>query len=296
MTDRSGIKTVERRAQGAALPVDKLPAKELLPLLQLAHELRSPLAAIQGCLDMILQGYTANNRKLEDDLLLRARDRAAAMLAQVNDFLRLGAVRYSEFQRRIQPVQFLEILARLVPEMRVRARWRGVDLHIELPEALPCVMGTYEDMEHLLSNLISNAIKYTEPGGCVTVRFRADDGGVVGSVADTGVGIPAEDLPKIFEEFYRGQRAKEMDATGTGLGLSIVKRVVEIYGGTLGVESVVGQGTTFTFTFPPFGAVDDLRVSDIEGASPARRRGSSTDISISDLDSEESHDMESADR
>ncbi len=243
---KSARRSIERRS----LPVDGVPEAELLPLLQLVHELRSPLAAIQSCLDMVLQGYTANNAPLQDDLLARARDRAAAMLDQVNDLMRLGAVRYSLYQRRVQPVQLADVVTRLAPEMRVRARWRGIDLHVEAPDKLPCVQGTYQDMEHLVSNLVSNAIKYTKPGGWVAIRLREEGSTVVGAVADSGVGIPPEDMPRIFEEFYRSEAAKEMDAHGTGLGLAIVRRIVEVYGGTIEVTSRVGLGSTFTFRFP----------------------------------------------
>jgi two-component system, OmpR family, phosphate regulon sensor histidine kinase PhoR len=240
-------------ARGSEWSVEAVPEWELLPLLQLVHEMRSPLAAIQSCLDIVLQGYTAGNPELMDKMVSTARNRAAAMLDQVSDFLRLGAVRYAEFKGKIQPVQLMDIVYRLIPEMRVRARWRGVDLSLEMPDCLPCVLGTYEDMEHLLSNLISNAIKYTQYGGQVTVRLWAVDGEVFGTVQDTGVGIAPEDLPRIFDEFYRSRNARQMDAHGTGLGLSIAKRVAEIYGGGIEVQSQVGEGSTFTFAFPQSG-------------------------------------------
>ena len=237
-------------ARGNEWSIDAIPEWELLPLLQLVHEMRSPLAAIQSCLDIVLQGYAVGNPELMDKMVSTARNRAAAMLDQVSDFLRLGAVRYAEFKGKIQPVQLLDIVHRLIPEMRVRARWRGVDLAFEMPDCLPCVLGTYEDMEHLLSNLISNAIKYTQHGGQVTFRLWTADDEVLGAIQDTGIGIALEDLPRIFDEFYRSRNARQMDAHGTGLGLSIAKRVVEMYGGGLKVQSQVGKGSIFTFAFP----------------------------------------------
>ncbi len=256
------MQTAIRPFKVGVFSVEAVSEQELLPLLQLAHELRSPLAAIQSCLDMVLQGYTKDNPKLMDDLVSNARNRAAAMLDQVNDFLRLGAVRYGEFKRRVQPVQLANIVERLVPEMRVRARWRGVDLCVEIADPLPCVRATHEDMEHLLANLLSNAVKYTEAGGSVTVRLWATENEVIGSVQDTGVGIAPEDLPKIFDEFYRGQNAREMDANGTGLGLSIVKRVTELYGGRISVQSQVHQGSTFTFAFPKIREMEEFHPAD----------------------------------
>jgi len=228
----------------------RIPKAEILPMLQLAHELRSPLAAIQSSLDMLLQGYAVAGTDSHDEMLALARDRAEAMLARVNDFMRLGAVRHAEIERKIQPVQLLEVVRRLAPEMRVKARWRAVDFHLDLPESLPMVSATYEDMEHLVSNLANNAIKYTNPGGRVTIFLREQEGHIVGVVEDTGIGISPEDMPKIFDEFYRAESARDMDTSGTGLGLSIAKRVVDLYGGRLSVESEPGRGSRFSFTFP----------------------------------------------
>ena len=220
-------------------------------MLQLAHELRSPLASVQNALDILLQGYAATSIELQNEMLGVARDRTAAMLSRINDFLRLGAVRGAEVDRQPEPVQLLDVLTTIAPEMRIKAKWRSVDLHLDLPDSLPLVRGTREDMEHLLSNLASNAIKYTKPGGHVTVSLQTRGDKVVGKVADTGIGIPAEELPRIFDEFYRAKEAKDMDAHGTGLGLAIVKRIVDLYDGELHVESDVGKGSTFTFVFPP---------------------------------------------
>ncbi len=245
-------------AEGEVERLRQIPKAELLPMLKLAHQQRSPLAAIQNALDMLLQGYARNDQQLQEEMLSMARDRAATMLARVNDFLRLGAVRHAEIERKVQPVQLLDVLQRLAPEKQVRAKWKAVDLQLNLPESLPVVTGSPEDMEHLLSNLINNAIKYTDPGGRVTISLREDDGSVVGAVEDTGVGISPQDLPRIFDEFYRAESAKDM-ANGTGLGLAIVKRVVDLYGGRLDVESELGKGSKFTFRFPK-----DARVKEQE--------------------------------
>jgi coenzyme F420 hydrogenase subunit beta len=230
--------------------LDQVPESDTLSMLQLAHELRSPLASIQSALDMLLQGYAANDPQLHDEMLGLARDRAVMMLGQVNDFLRLGAVQLSEVERQVRPVQLLDVLKRLAPEKQVRAKWRAVEFDLDLPESLPMVDATPEDMEHLLSNLINNAIKYNVPGGSVVVSLKTEGDSVVGVVKDTGIGIAREEIPRIFEEFYRTETAKDMDAHGTGLGLSIVKRIVDLYGGQLYVESKVGEGSQFSFAFP----------------------------------------------
>ena len=227
----------------------RIPKAELLPMLQLTHELRSPLAAVQNSLEMILQGYTKNDPKLYDEMLTLAQDRTKVMLARVNDFLRLGAVKYAEIERKPRQVQLLDVLERLSPEMRVRARWEAVNLHLDVPDSLPPVIATHEDLEHLLSNLVNNAIKYTHPGGTVTVSLQEKDGNVVGIVEDTGIGIAPDEVEHIFDEFYRTDSARTK-AHGTGLGLSIVKRVIDLYDGHIHVESKEGQGSKFIFAFP----------------------------------------------
>jgi two-component system phosphate regulon sensor histidine kinase PhoR len=186
-------------------------------------------------------------------MLSIAQQRAIAMLERVNDFLRLGAVRYAEIERRPHPVRVDEVMRELASEMSVRARWVAVDLHLDLPDALPKISATHEDIEHLLSNLINNAIKYTDPGGRVIVSMWEQNGDVVGAVQDTGVGIAAGEIPRIFDEFYRTDAAKNR-TQGTGLGLSIVKRVLDLYGGRIHVDSELGKGSTFTFSFPAIGA------------------------------------------
>jgi coenzyme F420 hydrogenase subunit beta len=252
------------QAQREMSRLKQVPKTELLSTLQLTHEMRSPLASIQGALDMLLQGYAKNNAELQDEMLGLARERAASMLDQVNDFLRLGAVQHSEIERKVRSVQLLDVVRRLVPETNVRARWKAVEFSTQVPDSLPMISATPEDVEHLISNLIHNAIKYTEPGGRVTVYLKEDGRNVVGIVEDTGIGIAQEDIPKIFDDFYRTDGAKEMDAQGTGLGLSIAKRVADLYDGQLYVESELGKGSKFYFSFPQVETRKEL--------IPARRR------------------------
>ncbi len=227
-----------------------VPKVEMMQMLQLVHELRSPLSSIQSALDVLLQGYITSGTDLHNEMLTLARNRAATTLAQVNDFLRLGSVLQGEVKRKIEPVQLLDVVQRLAPEMRVKARWRAVNLELDLPPSLPLINANYADVEHMVANLMNNAIKYTNPGGKVTVSLREQDDKVVGTVADTGIGIAAEDIPKIFSGFYRAEAAKKIDSYGTGLGLPIAKRVAEMYGGELKVESELGKGSKFSFIFP----------------------------------------------
>ena len=238
---------------GAEREVEKLKGllkRRSAPMLQVAHELRAPIASIQNSLDVILQGYATGTTPLSDEILRLARDRAGALLALVNDLLHLGGIRQAELEKEVRSVQLVDILWRVVPEMRIKATLRGLDLRLDVPDTLPLIGATDEHMARLLSNLIDNAIKYTDPGGRVAISLKEEDLCVVGEVEDTGIGIAPQDMSRIFEEFYRAENAKEVEPYGTGLGLPIVKRVVELYGGQLHVESELGKGSKFTFTFP----------------------------------------------
>lgn len=220
-------------------------------MLQVVHELRAPSASIQNTLDVLLQGYITNAKPVQDEMLRLARDRARAMLALVNDFLNLGGIRQAEIEKKeIRPVQLVDILWRVIPEIRIKAMLRGVDLRLDVPDTLPLIGATDEHMEQLLFNLIDNAIKYTDPGGRVTISLREEDHCVIGEVEDTGIGIAEQDMSRVFEEFYRAGNAKEVEPYGTGLGLPVVKRVVELYDGQLHLESELGKGSKFTFSFP----------------------------------------------
>ena len=134
--------------------------------------------------------------------------------------------------------------------MRVEAENKDLFLSVELAPDLPLVKAKPDHIKAVWTNLISNAIKYTEPGGIVVASLTHNADYVVGMVRDTGIGIAAEDLPKIFEEFYRTANARATSPQGTGVGLAIVKRMIENYDGKVWVESELGWGSRFTFMLP----------------------------------------------
>lgn len=242
-------------AEAKTYELKELLRKKPAPSLVVAHELRAPVAAIQQSLDVILQGHGTGNSAVIEEMLRLARDRAAAMLAMVNDLLYLGDAQRAELEGQMSPVDVADVLWRVAPEMRIKATLRQVELRLEAPSDLPLIEASQEHIEELLSNLMDNAIKYTNPGGYVTVTLKDGCDCLVGEVADSGIGIPPEEMPHIFDEFYRGKNAKEVEPYGTGLGLPLVKRIVELYSGHLEVESEVGGGSRFVFTFPKSGGV-----------------------------------------
>lgn len=211
------------------------------------HELRAPVAAIKSYLRLILDGYVPDERLHE--IIARSEQRAGEQLELIQDLLDLAHVQQPLDQ---QPalVDVAGVLGDVMELMEARISDEELDVSVDVERGEFYVMAQEDHIRQLWTNLVSNAVKYTPPGGRVTVSLRRADGDLRGTVQDTGIGIKPEELPRIFEDFYRTEAAKAVSAHGTGLGLSIVKGIAERYGGRVGVESEVGVGSTFTFELP----------------------------------------------
>lgn len=212
------------------------------------HELRAPVAAIQSYLKLILKGYVPPER--EKEIIQKAERRALDQLALIGDLLELARLDQPEAKLKVGPLDLAEVLLGVSDMVRAQVEGKGNSLDIDIAPDLPLMEVDPEHMKELWTNLISNAIKYTMPGGKVVASLTQSDEGIVGRVQDTGIGISVDDLPRIFDEFYRADDAKAMEGHGTGIGLSIVKRILETYGGNIRVGSEVGKGSTFTFLLP----------------------------------------------
>jgi len=215
-------------------------------MLTVAHELRAPVTAIQGYLQIIADGYVSADK--QRPMLLRAAERSSELLTLIDELLQLARIKGSA-EVKMQEVDLAEVLEQTASLLRVEAERRGVNVELQIA-ARPRLRANHDHMRQLWTNLLSNAIKYTPAGGSVRASLEVREGTIVGSVQDTGIGIAPDEVPRIFDEFYRTEAAKAMAARGTGLGLAIVKRIVETYGGTIRVESQVGAGSTFTFALP----------------------------------------------
>jgi len=166
----------------------------------------------------------------------------------VEELLELSRIESGQAPLRLAPTSVAEVMIPPVERLRPQAERAGLALEIELPPRLPHVSTDVDRARLVLTNLVHNAIKFTPPGGRITVAVRQDGDEVIFSVHDTGVGIPAEDLPRIFERFYKADRARS--GGGTGLGLAIAKHIIQGHGGRIWAESVEGQGSTFYFILP----------------------------------------------
>jgi len=152
----------------------------------------------------------------------------------------------------IRPVGVSQLIESCYETARHRAAEKELTLTLDLPGPLPDVSGDARRLQEVLQNLLDNAIQYTLPGGKVLLSAAQQNDEVVFTVADTGIGIPVADQPRIFERFYRVDAARSREAGGTGLGLAIAKHLVEVHGGSLSVESEVGVGSKFHFSVPVF--------------------------------------------
>jgi len=220
-------------------------------ILLVTHELRAPVAAIQSYLKLILEGYVPAER--EREIIQKAERRSLEQLALIGDLLELARLQEAKVKEKVELVDMAGVLEGVSDLMRARAEEKDLFFSVQIEPDLPPVKANVEHMKQLWTNLISNAVKYTEPGGIVVVSLAQNPNYVVGTVRDTGIGIAPEDIPRIFNEFYRAENAKAMEMQGTGLGLSIVKRIVETYGGRTWVESELGRGSKFTFVLPKSG-------------------------------------------
>ena len=173
-------------------------------------------------------------------------------MQMVEELLELSRIESGRVPLARQPVEMATVLAKAVERMRPQAEKEGVSLTLEVAPDLPPVIGDAERLEQAAVNLIHNAIKFTPAGGSVHVSAHLEDGAVTVNVSDTGVGIAREDLPRIFERFYKADRARRRGRPvgGTGLGLAVVKHTVEAHGGTVSVQSEPGHGSTFSFSIP----------------------------------------------
>lgn len=223
----------------------------------LSHELKSPLNAIEGYLKLMQEKQAGEKIDDYQDMIDRSLSRVKSMRALIMDLLDLTRIDSGKKKRDLRELD-LELIARSAMDgMTPLAVQRDVKLILDIEEPQP-LMADAEEMEIIFNNLISNAVKYNKDGGSVKCVIRSNSGEMVIKVIDTGFGIEADDIPKLFQEFSRIKNASTRNISGSGLGLSIVKKLVDLYNGHIDVESVPGEGTTFTLHFPILPSLNEI--------------------------------------
>ncbi len=216
-------------------------------LADVAHELRTPLTVLQGSLRAILDDVYA----LDKEEVARLYEQTRTLHRLVDDLHQLAQAEARQLPLNRRPLDLAGLVQEVTGLFAPLAEDRGVDLQVELASAPLWVDGDRERLAQVLHNLLNNALRHTPPGGRIWVRARPQGDSICLEVADTGEGIPAEDLPYIFERFYRTDRARSRDEGGAGLGLAIVRALVEAHGGRVEAHSPgPGQGATFRVFLP----------------------------------------------
>ena len=212
-----------------------------------SHELRTPIANIRATAETLL--HAPDDARLIERFLPPLISEAERLSRLVSDLLNLARAEASEKQMRA-PVELVQLVDNVVDSLRDKAARNAIQIQWQRDEAAPLVSGDVAALEQVAFNLLDNALSYTPRGGQVTLQLRERGDAAILEVRDSGIGIPAADLPRIFERFYRVDKARSRSEGGTGLGLAIVKHIVENHGGHVEVESEEGQGTTFRVELP----------------------------------------------
>ena len=213
------------------------------------HDLKAPLTAIQSYFWVMLGGFAGDITDKQRNMLERSSHRIKELLNLISDLLDIPRIETGQIVQEMKLFSLSQIIKASVGDLRDLGKQKNVKLKAELPQGLPKIYGSGPRLQQVITNLINNAINYT-PEGTVTVRVNEEDNDIQIEVMDTGIGIPSEDLPHIFDDFFR---ASNVETKGTGLGLSITKRIVEAHGGRIWVESPCPEtntGSKFTFTLP----------------------------------------------
>jgi two-component system phosphate regulon sensor histidine kinase PhoR len=215
-----------------------------------SHELRTPLASILGYLDVLLEGELGEMAPEQTEFVRIVDENARRLLSLINDLLTLSGIEGGRMLLRPEPIDLRPLVERYVLDLEVAAAEKGLDLSVLLPADEFVVQVDPERIGQVVTNLVANAVKFSERGGDVRVELRREAGQAVLSVADTGIGIPAADSDRLFQRFFRARNATDAAIPGTGLGLAICKGIVDAHGGDIVVESQAGEGTTVRVYLP----------------------------------------------
>lgn len=248
LTQELATKSAELEQKNQALEQATKAKSEFLA--KMSHELRTPLNAIIGFTELILTGAAGALTPRQQEYLNDIHESSHHLLALINDILDLAKIESGKIELKMEEVDLYSPLQDALLLFTPEATKKELSLENLVPPGEFIVMADAYRIQQVFNNLLSNAVKFTPVGGRVTITARRKENLVEVTVADTGIGIKAEDIPKIFEEFKQVDGSVARRYGGTGLGLAIAKKIVEMHGGTIWVESTPGKGSAFTFTLP----------------------------------------------
>jgi len=214
-----------------------------------SHELRTPLTSIRGFVETLKDGAIddpENSRRFLN--IIEAHTERLNNL--INDLLKLSKIESKEIKMEFQPIALREVIEEVVSNFKEAIKQKGHIVEINIPPDFPQIEADPQRIEQVFINLLDNAIKFTPKNGRICIKAVGREKDIQIEISDTGIGIPKEHLPSLFERFYRVDKARSRELGGTGLGLSIVKHIIQAHGGKVGVESEFGKGSNFFFILP----------------------------------------------
>ncbi len=215
-----------------------------------SHELRTPIFSVQGYLETLIDG-AVDDPEVRDDFLHKTHQNVLRLHSLLTDLIEISRIESGEMKMSFRYFNATEYVRSIIDELRPTAEIADARLEFRVTgthnHGNISVLGDRERLKQALVNLIVNAIKYNHPGGLVSVELESCEAGAIIRVCDSGIGIPKEDLGRVFERFYRVNKDRSRAVGGSGLGLAIVKHIIEAHGSTVQVESTLGEGTTFSF-------------------------------------------------
>ncbi len=214
-----------------------------------SHQLRTPLSTLNWYSEVLLSGDIGKQTVEQEQYTREIYKASQRMVALVNDLLNLSRIDLGKLALQPTELNVVEILDQAITDQKAFILEKNIKLDIDVPDKLKA-KNDEQLLLNVMSNLVSNAVKYTPPDGHINITLKEDDGKIRFSISDTGYGIPKEDRPKLFNKFFRAENVKRHSADGTGLGLYIVKAFLENAGGSIDYESEVMKGTTFNFELP----------------------------------------------
>jgi signal transduction histidine kinase len=218
-------------------------------VLRVTHDIKEHLAAVQSCIEPVTGGFTGALNARQMDLLQRADQRTSKLLVFVKALLEISHIKLSKYIK-MEYFSMHELIKNALAYIETRAKNKDIAIDAHIDRSIDKLKGVEPYIEETIANILANAVKYTPPKGKISLTVEDRDDSIIIKIQDTGIGIPKNALPKIFDEFYRASNAKKVIRDGTGLGLSIAKQVIERHDGKIWVESEEGKGSAFYIELP----------------------------------------------
>ncbi|MGD9015666.1 MAG: ATP-binding protein, partial [Candidatus Omnitrophota bacterium] len=214
-----------------------------------SHELRTPVSSVKGYAETLLEGALKDKKNARDFLRIIHSD-ADRLAKLIDDLLDLSKIESGKLKMDLKSYSIKPIVKRVISGLDKQSKEKSIRIKEDIPRDIPNILADESRIAQVLLNLMDNAIKYNNEGGSITILAKEKDNFIRIEISDTGVGIPEKDLPRLFERFYRIDKARSRELGGTGLGLSIVKHIIQAHNGEVFVQSIFGKGSTFSFTIP----------------------------------------------